>query len=420
MVDPGRFNVGGAFPQQHHAGEISGRLSNNLDVGLHDVQIDEWMPGRYRLFARYGLVGFRVAATHKAFRSIDFQLEGLDKFFLFMPVSSYEFPDAGSGTISATLGALERTSSSNNVTVTCYYAYNNEMDGYKLDVSFAPTVSIEGKKPLSPEDWITAWLTPFMRVVSFANKRPCPTGWVVFEDRGPTDSRIRAQLFGAGIKQEVYTAIRPTFYENEDRPLFTVQGLATPLPTLVQTWRRLDASDNPFVELYRLAREPGLPPRARFLYLVQALEALHGFENRANDARRQTRHETTRAELLGQIEEGLGGQAARQAKRLISGRVPDSLDRRILALLRLVPPELAGRLTPQSTDPIVAHYREGGSIRFEEVVRLLRNDLSHGNFNPPTRELSAWVRKVEELAQSQLLRLLGFDQAQVWEALRGQ
>jgi hypothetical protein len=67
--------------------------------------------------------------------------------------------------------------------------------------------------------------------------------------------------------------------------LFTASELPAPLPDVIERWRQLDSSDNPFPELYRLASAPDLPERARFLYLVQALEGLHGFEHNADDRR---------------------------------------------------------------------------------------------------------------------------------------
>jgi hypothetical protein len=71
------------------------------------------------------------------------------------------------------------------------------------------------------------------------------------------------------------------------------------LPDLVTKWRTLEQDGNPFMELFGLTlRQADLPARARYLYLVQALEALHSYENRTEDEQAQAAFEQRRAEVL--------------------------------------------------------------------------------------------------------------------------
>src|SRR5205085_517626 len=117
----------------------------------------------------------------------------------------------------------------------------------------------------------------------------------------------------------------------ELRPLFTLHALPLPLPQLVASWRDLRASANPFVELYGLTLfQRDLPARARFLYLVQALEALHGYEHQAKD---EERAEEFKKERLAVIAEAETAGLAAESVKFLRDKPLDSLDRRLRELV---------------------------------------------------------------------------------------
>lgn len=233
---------------------------------------------------------------------------------------------------------------------------------------------------------------------------------MIFSNNQEVGSSLKSQLFTGGITQEPYLATSPTAILQDDHPLFTAQDLPTSFPDLIRRWRELDTSDNPFPELFRLASVPDLPGRARFLYLVEALEALHGYENREEDEDRKSRHKEKRASLLEKIQEKLDKDCLKTAKEIISPRPIDSLERRIKGLFEMTPTAIIDRTAHEPSDPIIIHYSSGGkAITFQEIIRRLRNDLSHGNYNPPDHELIPWTKRLDRLSKAQLLRLLGFD-----------
>jgi hypothetical protein len=93
---------------------------------------------------------------------------------------------------------------------------------------------------------------------------------------------------------------------------------------------------------------------------------------------------------------------------MIDKRARDSLDRRIKGILDMIPQAVVARLEDYRDDPIALHYPQRESVSFQEITRRLRNDLSHGNYNPDAEHLKSWIERLDRLAQAQLLRLLGF------------
>ena len=399
------------FPKQQRTDRLVGQLRTNHDIVFYNANVTEFFPGRYSAVAPYALVGLGLLQAEDALRQIELQIEGLDEFLWSPPVKELSWPEHGEGRFAAKINKpTEITWTSTGVEIKCMYIWQVEHDqGYRFNVSFAPLVNLISEHPFNPDEWIVRWIIPFARLMSFGMRKPRRTSWVVLSERDVTqNSPVRAQLFGGGITQQPYKAARPTIRQEDDHPLFTAQDLPSPLPDLLTRWRNLDSSDNPFPELYRLASVPDLPERARFLYLVQALEGLHGFEHRGSDSRRQSRYESKRTVILDEIEEEIGPEQSRRLGKIVPRRAPDSLDRRILSICKNTPQAVIARLSHETDDPIALRYAADGDLRFEQIVRRLRNDLSHGNFNPLSGELLGWAGRLDRLCQAQLLRLLSF------------
>jgi hypothetical protein len=168
--------------------------------------------------------------------------------------------------------------------------------------------------------------------------------------------------------------------------------------------------------------QPDLPPRARFLYLIQALEARHSFTTHAADAKAQRAFATRREQVVeAAARAGLALDDLRFLKAEWSKRRTDSLERRLLALLNELPPpvrqstESDARLDPIRSQLVAA---DANATTFQAQLRVLRNQLSHGDRNYPDYELEPWVAVVETICRAQLLALLGFPASNIEEALR--
>lgn len=424
IIDDERRWEPGSFPQDMPViHRLEGRLWSNQDLALFGVSMDKVFPGRYVGFAAFALAGLQTNSALDHLTRMEVQIEGLDEFFDFAPLIEVHIPQGDGRIYSAELSTeSEMAWAGSGVTIESKYACKLvKLDFYNFHVSFAPVMSFDGD-PMTADEWLDQWLRPFASLLSFAAGKVCRPTWVRFT--GPADDRgmraISVQLFGSGITQLPYDATKPIYYEEGDKPLFTRKTLPTDLPAMIKRWVELQKSENPFPELVRLATFQDLPTRARFLYLVQALEALHTVENETHDLQRQEKHDAARARLLAEIEEALGRPLSSAKKDLISKKPMDSLDRRIDGLLAATPEPVVHALRHDSSDPVVNFYREEGkTIRFAEVVRRLRNDLSHGNHMPENLDLQGWVQRVDVLARAQMLRLMGFSPEQIGERLGG-
>ena len=128
-------------------------------------------------------------------------------------------------------------------------------------------------------------------------------------------------------------------------PLFTLAQLPMTPMRLVRKWRELLASDDPFIELYRSTLfQSDLPPRARYLQLIQALEAHHGYANRGADELTQAKFGTRRQQIIDATQEvGL----ARQGVSLPQGRVEQEKTR----LFRTPAPCSSARTSQEGVTP---------------------------------------------------------------------
>ena len=366
--------------------------------------------------ARYAIVGAGVAATPEdTYERILLQVTGADLLIGSSPVGSYSQPKrataSSKNTYSVTLREERHRRWETNdgaIAITCGYDHRPLLGRYRFEVAFAPVFEFTSKTPLSLEDWLSLWVEPLLQITSTAIGTPQELAWLtLYSERTST----RAAVFSSGIAQEPYQARDETRRMIEHPPLFTFRSPEIDLPALLSSWREIKSGDNPFFELYNAALfEPRLPQRARFLHLIQALEALHSYESRINDKQTQRRFAAKRESLLLRLEDlGLTREDTRFLKRSWSTRRRDSLDHRLRMLIRSLPDAIRRKTELPQSDPVAAMLRNRGARSLEEQLRVLRNDLSHGDQNYEEWELRPWVNVLETLCRSHVLRLLGFD-----------
>ena len=192
--------------------------------------------------------------------------------------------------------------------VTCSYSCQQSSinNGYRFELQFAPVVRISSTRGRQVDEWIEEFVTPLARLLTLVTRAPQTLSWAMFEHRSKDRQRpaITAQLFGTGFAQEPYVSEDATAWlKGETRPLLDLASTGLNLRKLLQSWHDLDDCDNPFVELYRLTMfQQSLPQRAQFLYMVQALEALHSYEHREQESIAEGIYRAHRVEILGRLE----------------------------------------------------------------------------------------------------------------------
>jgi hypothetical protein len=273
------------------------------------------------------------------------------------------------------------------------------------------------EEPLRVSDWVDRWIRPLIEVATFATRKlQTVASFQVFTGG---EDQTRGVVFGPGIGQAPYYSSDGRDWMTGERALFTLPSLAIEFPALLRGWRNLQHAENPFVELYRLVLiQEELPPRAKILYLLQALEALHGHEHRDEDEAAQESFELRRSEVLEAVEQQIEDRATFNfLKKNWLKRKPDSLARRLRELALSLPDAVNAQLRQTAMEAMEDQLAARDVISIEEQLQMLRNDLSHGGQNYSDQELQPWVCAVETLCQANLLRLLGFDGAAIERSL---
>jgi hypothetical protein len=275
---------------------------------------------------------------------------------------------------------------------------------------------VESDELRTVDQWVDEFVTPLVRLLTLATRRPQKVSWVTLERTSGLSSGIearewpiRAQLFGSGISQGPFISEDASDWrESGTRPIFDLASTGLVLPALLRAWRDVDSGDNPFVELYRLAMfQRDLPKRAQFLYLVQALEALHGYEHRQADATAATRYQARRKETIDRLHvSGALDEDIRFLKQAWPSRPREDLARRLRSLIRHrdLPPVVRQTVESLRSTGIFAEVNES---TVENAIRHVRNDLAHGNRNYAEWNLRRWTDVLDALCRVHLLRLLG-------------
>lgn len=434
-VVPRDWSQGGGFPEGHTFDRIAGRLRSGQDVVLTDAHVSIWFIKRSLGSARHAVVGLHVAAVAgDAFHRARFQLTGLDLLFGVPPIKSVTWPGEGRARLEGEY-AIETNPEAHQewvddeagVTVECTYDLQFPLSsGHEHYVAFAPVISIVSDEPLTVDRWVNEWAMPLLRLATLATRQPQVLSWLTVSTAPRAISHdeqgrsATGTVFGSGITQEPYEAeYRDEWRGRENRPLFTLATIPMSLPALVRTWRRLERDENPFMELFGLAlRRTDLPGRARYLYLVQALEALHSYEHSAEDEQAHARFERRRAEVLDVLAAvELPPGTLRFIKDGWSKRRPDSLDRRLRGLIDHLPEPIRVPLREGPAGDVLTPLTTDGPQPVETLLSRLRNDLSHGNRNYDDPSLRPWVSLVETMCRAHALRLLGFDDGAIIRGL---
>ena len=414
---------------------LLGRLRSNEQVVVIDPVLSEWYLERFQGFGRWAIVGLDIASVPgDRYEHVTFQISDTDLWFGERPLSEIRWPKPKSATktFSATLNrAAHRVwrDTRNGITLDVGYPHTYSLDFYRFGLTFAPVFDIRSRQPLSLDEWRDQWISPLVDLASIATKRPQTLSWLSVAHGEGGEVRT-GTVFTGGIHQSPYTAHFDEEWRRDAdrRPLFRLGGLPVTPMRLVRAWRGLQEGDDPFVELYRAALfQQDLPPRARFLHLIQALEARHTFANREADANAQVAHEARRHQVIEAATlAGLPAPDLRFLKEGWSKRRADSLERRLLPLLNGLPPSVRQTMESDTRlDPIRSQFiadpelfPDPRAATFPAQLRVLRNQLSHGDRNYHDHELEPWVAAVELICRAQLLALLGFPASDVEKALR--
>lgn len=181
---------------------------------------------------------------------------------------------------------------------------------------------------------------------------------------------------------------------------------------MLRSWQALRADHHPLLETYaEMMYAPTQHPRSQLLTLLQALEGLYGYETRNTYEERLRKHSERRKSVVAEIRGVASAAAAAFVKKHLARRPGESLDHILRHTLGGLPRDLTDELANTDLLQRVTRDEKVTTSGPFDALRIVRNDLAHGNRGYDARELRDVERILDGAVRAHLLRLLGADVA---------
>ncbi len=423
-------SIGAGFPQRFKYPVVRGELDGGLDVVLIDAILTVSGEGSRDGFVSHkganayfdawaALVGHTTPTDGPVL--VDggvIQVPYLEAFGGRSPLAEVHMPDGNlyehnEPLFSATIDKSSlQTWRDDDAEVSLYYQLSADLSGwYSFGLAFSPVVSVELTTPIPLVEFLMQWAWPMRELIAAATGKRVDISYLtcspVMDGDDRPHSRRQCQVFNASIAQTPYTSTRSLRdkYVSDIRLASDDQSLLE----LLRRWQALQAEENPILNTYDItAVGRNQHPRARYLLLLQALEGLCGHEKRFEG--QQSTFGAERESVMTRCQEVLDGAALRFVKKYLAKRRPVGLDSVLREMLRALPVDVEPRLAEgalvqsvRSDDPSITSTLD--------ALRVVRNNLSHGNKTYDRRELSDAADTLERVVRAHLLRLLGTSDA---------
>lgn len=405
-----------AFPQYISVPVLHGRLANGGSVILLDARIQLWdksghITGSAALLGKaafFGLVGTPTAVAPRLVTSATFQITALDAALGVLPIKDVSHPHLPGGedgrwaaTVNASAAGTWSTEGA-ELTVS-YYQRMRAMDPCEFNLAFSPvaTVTLTEAKPLAIV--LDQYIEPLRKILSIATGKPQDLSYLRVELEGREGEY---QVVGTGITQAPFASSTAAIRANNSAVRALPDELC--LLDLVTQWSRYAAAHHPLVETYgAMLHTRDQHPRSRYLLLIQALEGLYGYENKATTEERQVKHTASYEKALAGAKEDLDAETFSFVKKYLSKKRPASLDTALDTLMTGLPVNIMDRLSTTELVKEVQAAKTTPALTTAGALRVIRNDLAHGNRGYEPHHLQEVVRLLEFIVRGHALRILG-------------
>jgi hypothetical protein len=402
----------GNIPQHLPYSELRAELVNGLEVILIDVSAN-FAHDRGFVRGRLAIVGLPAVLTTSVYSSIELQISGLDVVAGIGPLKLSRFP-AGPTYLSGTW-SVDGEPNSTQVWVDEGMSLTFSFEGsfgianpFAYEISFSPLVRLVASSPLSIDEWVENWIEPIRRIVCLATGRRERITYcsVSVEDSEVPTGRREAQVYGSMMHQRPYASDYSEILGV--RPAFRLRPDNLSLLTLARGWQASASRHHPLLETYGSTMvTPEQHPRSRYLLLIQALEGHHGHENSARRGLQIERHAAKRSLFLSAVQYSLFKEARKFLEKYVAKEPFAGLDNCLRELFKMLPVDITPVLaaTPIIVDVMANHEKRPQDVA--NALRVIRNDLSHGNRSYPDWQIKAAANLLERVARAHMLRLLG-------------
>ncbi len=366
--------------------------------------------GNARIFAAAALVGRgaeEISDTRVS--EIRFQLTHLDRIFHTSPIGERTAQpsrsDSGEEEWSVTTrpSGLEWHDGSTRLAVT-YMQSNTVFSSYEFGIRFTPVICISFDDPLDFMEAYDKWVKSMYRVMSVLTGKEEDVSYLEVKPAGVELARSPfLQVFANTVTQSPYMPERGRISRLSDSAL-RLDADQVSLLELIKEWNRLEEEQNPVVytyEPYALGNEQH--PRARFLLLIQALEGISNREARLND--RASSFARKRDRAINECMKFLTGANRKFVKNNLK-KSPINLDDRLRDMLESLPVDLTEKI---GSATLIKRLCSENNLKPESALRLVRNDLAHGNKTYDIYEIAEIAKTLQAVVRAHCLRILGLD-----------
>lgn len=397
------------FPQSVSVPRLTGNMANGANVLLLNAQVNYWVSSQASIYAEAAVITLASVTGDGAdrFNTFEIQVGGLDAVSGVELITSTRFPEKGmSGTWSAEIGS-DTAQTWEDETARITLSYNGtfrSFDPYAFRMGFSPVLRGELATAVPLRELLDDWINPIRRVVSIATGRAEELTYASLY-LSPTGGKVHGQLFGSGITQKPYESSLEEI-QKISSPL-RLKPDAVSLLEMIRTWQKLATANHPLLETYgAMLHTTDQHPRSRFLLLLQAIEGTYGHETKASFAMKLKKYAEDRDVVIKAASGSLDEKQRAFLERNLGKRPPAGLDSAITWLAKRLPDNVLPRL--DETSLITAAKAPAGEAKnAPDALRIIRNDLAHGNRGYDVFELSEVVKILELMVRAHALELLG-------------
>jgi ApeA N-terminal domain 1 len=372
-------------------------LRAGWEVLLVDATVQSRFPGRASLHASLAAAGHGISADPgQGFREVSVQITEGHRLFGRAPLTKVTFPrtmpESGKVDFSVEVDRdANATYSSDGTELRCRYWVQGSLADYRrFFVTTAPVFEMRNAASLTPVEWMTSHVLPLRELVTLATLEPQAVAWATLDgehEGASTEGSTRSfQLYSRDIQQAPYA---PTADPHEEsRTLFIFPELPYSPVEMLRRWEDLRTAHSGFVRPLMQGLTEQLNPRARFLFLAQALEGLHA-ETVGEAPVPVEQHRAKRREVLRAVKDA--GLDKQWADRWLDRYGRFSLAERLAQLLDAVRPD-------------VERVADVGLVPGD--IPEIRNRLSHGGEDYSWQALRPAMQVMSAIGAAHVLRML--------------
>lgn len=372
-------------------------LRAGWEVLLLDVTVQAWLPEQASLQASLAVAGHGLFADPgRGFPEVSVQITEGHRLFAKAPLTKVTFPtpmpETGKVEFSVEVDRdANVTYTSGGTELRCRYWIHGSLTDYRrFFVTTAPVFEIKSATPLTPGEWMTSHMMSLRELVTLATLEPQTVAWATLDEQHggvSTEGSARSfQLYSHDIQQAPYAPAADP--HKESRTLFTFPGLPYSPVELLRRWEDLRTAHRGFVWPLMQGLTEQMNPRARFLFLVQALEGLHT-ETAGEGPVPVEQHRAKRKEVLQAVKDA--GLDRKWADRWLDRHGRFSLAERLTQLLDAVRSDVE---------------RVADADLVPGDIPEIRNRLSHGAEDYSWQALRPAMRVMSAIGAAHVLRML--------------